>query len=54
MTFQMVYHPPSQTTQILLVQVEVTLSNGDRGMPQECPTAAATGLVLVCFVLTQK
>ena len=54
MTFQTLYLSPSQTTQILLVQVVVTLLNGDRGMPQVCPIAAATGLALVCFVLTQK
>ncbi|KAK4828264.1 hypothetical protein QYF61_024871 [Mycteria americana] len=30
MTFQSLYPPPSQTTQILLVQVEVTLLKGDR------------------------
>lgn len=54
MTFQTVYPPPTQTTQTVLVQVEVTLLNGDRGMLQVCPPAAATGLALVCFVLTQK
>lgn len=53
-TFQTFYPPPRQITQILPVQVELTLLNGNRGIPQVYSTSAATGLALVCFVLTQN